>query len=283
MDSATLTQSPARASTEADRAGVLANLTFVQAGAVKPYTYMYPAPPGRQQRFAPQVEKQVLIRNARLVPGGFTLDREGFAFRRHETAVDLYDDEAIGRDYYPEMTALVGRETGAARVIVFDHTLRTASETKPDGAPVRPPVLRVHNDYTPKSAVQRIRDLLPDEADVLLRRRYAYVNVWRPIIGPLEDLPLAMCDARSLEPEDAVTHDLIYRDRVGETYLFHHNVRQRWYYAPRMTTGEVALIKCYDSDGARAKFSAHSAFVDPTAPADAKPRASIEIRTIAFF
>jgi hypothetical protein len=279
MDSGTLTQN----APETRQDGVLASLTFVQATAVKPYVYMYPPPPGRPERFAPQVEKQVLIRNARLVPEGFTLDREGFAFRPHETAAELYDDAAIERDYYPEMVELVREETGAARVIVFDHTLRTASQTKPDGSAVRAPVLRVHNDYTPKSAAQRIRDLLPDEAERLLKRRYAYINVWRPIIGPLEHLPLAMCDARSIEPEDAITNDLIYQDRIGETYLLRYNPRQRWFYVPRMTTGEVALIKCFDSDSARARFSAHSAFVDPTTPANAKPRASIEIRTIAFF
>lgn len=279
MDSGTLTQNAAATG----RDGVLAALTFLQPTSVKPYVYMYPPPQGRPERFAPEIEKQVLIRNARLVPEGFALDREGFAFRAHETAVDLFNDAAIERDYYPEMIELVQAETGAARVIVFDHTLRTASQSKPDGTAVRPPVLRVHNDYTPKSAAQRIRDLLPDEADKLLKRRYAYVNVWRPIVGPLEDMPLAMADARSLEPEDAVTNDLIYRDRIGETYLFRYSPRQRWYYAPRMTTGEVALIKCFDTDSTRARYSAHSAFVDPSTPADAKPRASIEIRTIAFF
>lgn len=279
MDSGTLTHSAPAAGDD----GVLASLTFVQAGAVKPYTYMYPPPPGRPERSAPHVEKQVLIRNARLAPERFTLDRQGFTFRPHETAVDLYDDAAIERDYYPEVIDLVRAETGAARAIVFDHTLRTATEAKPDGTAVRAPVLRVHNDYTTKSAAQRIRDLLPDEADRLLKRRYAYVNVWRPIVGPLEQFPLALCDARSLEPEDAVTHDLIYRDRVGETYLFRHSPRQRWYYIPRMTTGEVALIKCFDSDSSRARYSAHSAFADPNTPADAKPRASIEVRTIAFF
>jgi len=280
MDSGSLSQSQAKGHSSD---GVLASLTFAQPGTMKPYIYMYPPPAGRPQRFGPDVAKQVLIRNARLAPEGFTLDRAGFAFRRHESAVDLYDDAAIERDYYPEMVRLVRQETGAPRVVVFDHTLRIASETKPDGTAVRAPVLRVHNDYTPKSAAQRIRDLLPDEAEALLRRRYAYVNVWRPIVGPLEHLPLAMCDAQSIDPEDAVTQDLIYRDRVGETYLLRYNPRQRWFYAPRMTTGEVALIKCFDSDPARARFSAHSAFEDPTMPADAKPRASIEIRTIAFF
>ena len=277
MDTGTLTRNDTR------QDGVLASLTFIQPTAVKPYVYMYAPPPGRPVRFAPQVEKQVLIRNARLVPGGFSLDREGFTFRRHESAVDLYNDAAVERDHYPEIVDLVREETGAARVLVFDHTLRTATSSKPDGTAVRPPVLRVHNDYTTKSAPQRIRDLLPDEADALLQRRYAFINVWRPIVGPLEHLPLALCDARSIEPEDAVANDLLYPDRVGETYLIRYNPKHRWFYVPRMTTDEVALIKCYDSDGSRARFSAHSAFEDPNTLANALPRASIEIRTIAFF
>ena len=93
--------------------------------------------------------------------------------------------------------------------------------------------------------------------------------------------PLA--DASSIAFEDAVTSDLIYRDRVGETYLFHHSDRHQWFYFPAMTTDEVVLIKCFDSDAGRARWSAHTAFADPTTPADALPRASIEIRTIAFF
>jgi hypothetical protein len=43
------------------------------------------------------------------------------------------------------------------------------------------------------------------------------------------------------------------------------------------------LIKCYDSDTARARFTAHTAFEDPATPTDAPPRESIEIRTLAFF
>jgi hypothetical protein len=50
-----------------------------------------------------------------------------------------------------------------------------------------------------------------------------------------------------------------------------------------MRADEAILIKCYDSaqDG-RARFTAHSAFEDPTAPADLLPRESIELRTLIF-
>jgi hypothetical protein len=51
-----------------------------------------------------------------------------------------------------------------------------------------------------------------------------------------------------------------------------------------MATDEAVLIKCYDSaEDGRARFAAHSAFDDPTSPANARPRQSIEIRTLVFF
>jgi hypothetical protein len=122
-----------------------------------------------------------------------------------------------------------------------------------------------------------------EEADALLGQRYAFINVWRPIRGPLRDAPLAMCDARSVSAGDLIPSDLIYRDRKGEIYLMQHNPKQRWYYVPEMRADEVLLLKCYDSarDG-RAVLSPHGAFEDPTAPADVLPRESIELRTIAF-
>ncbi|MFX6888168.1 CmcJ/NvfI family oxidoreductase, partial [Acinetobacter baumannii] len=62
-----------------------------------------------------------------------------------------------------------------------------------------------------------------------------------------------------------------------------YNPAHRWYYVPRMTADEALLLKCYDSatDG-RTRFCPHTAFVDPTTPADAAPRESIEVRTLVF-
>ena len=181
------------------------------------------------------------------------------------------------------------RVTGAAEVRVFDHTLRrrVAGEndrsTRP-GAP-RQPANRVHVDQTAASGVARLRLEYPDEADALLRRRVAIVNLWRPIRSPVLDAPLAVCDARSVAPQDLVASDLVFRDRRGETYNLVYNPGQRWFYAPEMRADEVLLLKCYDSrdDGAVARFAPHTAFIDPTAPRDAPPRESIELRTFVIF
>ena len=83
-------------------------------------------------------------------------------FRRHDTKVaDFYDEDEIKRVYYPEMEALIKAESGAKRVVVFDHTLRTADDELREEKKIREVVRRVHNDYTEWSAPQRVRDILP--------------------------------------------------------------------------------------------------------------------------
>jgi hypothetical protein len=229
--------------------------------------------------------RRVTMHNGRLETGGFVLDREGFRFVRHDTKViDFNNEDEVRRVYYPEMEALVKAETGAKRVVVFDHTLRTADEEDRQTRKLREVVQRVHNDYTEWSGQQRVRDLLPDEAEELLKRRFAIVQVWRPIRHPVETFPLAICDARSVAPEDLVVSERRYPNRIGQTYAVTYNPEHRWYWFPLMQREEALVFKVYDSlrDG-RARFTAHTAFDDPTAPAGAGPRESIEIRTLAFF
>ena len=225
------------------------------------------------------------IADARAIVGELSLDREGFLLRRAPTAVrDLYDDAEVKSLYYPEIERLVQAETGAEKVVIFDHTVRNTAIGKP-GRGVREPAINVHNDYTEKSGPQRVRDLLePAEAEARLQRRFIEVNVWRPIAGPVEAWPIALCDAQTLEMKDFVASERRFPDRIGEIYAVKYNPRHRWFYFPHMAREEVLFIKCFDSarDG-RARLSAHSAFVDPETRADAPARESIEVRTLAFF
>ena len=121
-------------------------------------------------------------------------------------------------------------------------------------------------------------------AEELLKHRFAIINLWRPIRGPVLESPLTLCDAQSLAEEDLVASDLRYPDRVGETYSITYNPNQRYYYFPKMQTDEAVLIRCFDSALAGPqRFSAHTGFDDPESPADAPPRESIEVRTLVFF
>jgi hypothetical protein len=228
----------------------------------------------------------VTIYDARPVAARLSLDGEGLTLVEHRSAVkDFYDEDELFRVYYPEAERLVAEATGANRVLVFDHTIRRRVSGGVDRKPGTPrqPVTSVHNDYTVKSGPQRVRDLMGEEADELLRHRFEMINVWRPIRGPLRDAPLAVCDATSVAPADFVPSDLVYRDRTDETYRVRYNPEHRWFYVPEMRAAEAILIKCYDSaEDGRARFTAHSAFEDPTAPADMLPRESIELRTLVF-
>src|SRR5215469_5260818 len=228
---------------------------------------------------------RVSLRNGRPIADRFTLERNGFRFAHHDTRVaDFYDEEEIRRVYYSEMEVLVKAESGAKRVVVFDHTLRTPDEDLREAAQIREVVRRVHNDYTEWSAPKRVRDLLPDEADELLQRRFAIVQVWRPIRHPVECWPLAIADAQTLSPNDMVVTERRYQDRIGQTSAITYNPAHRWYWFPQMHPDEALVFKVYDSlkDG-RARFTAHTAFEDPTTPPNPRPRESIEIRTLALF
>jgi hypothetical protein len=229
--------------------------------------------------------RRVTIRNGRPLVERFTLERDGFRFIRHDTKMtNFLDDAEVRRVYYPEMEALIKQESGAKRVLVFDHTLRTADDADREAKKLREPVQRVHNDYTEWSGPQRVRDLVPDEAEELLKHRFGVIQVWRPIRYPVETFPLAICDARSIDTADLVVSERRYPDRVGQTYAVTYNPAHRWTWFPHMRREEALVFKTFESEkDGRARWTAHSAFDLPTAPPDARPRESIEIRTLAFF
>lgn len=220
--------------------------------------------------------RRVSIGDARTIRP--SLDVEGFDLVRHRTRVEDFYDEKQASLGDAEAAKIVADATGAARVLVFDHTLRRRS---PDA--VRQPSTRVHNDYTVRSAPNRVRDLLGDDAEHCLSHRVAFINVWRPIRHVAVDWPLAMADARSVQREHLIPTDIVYPDRRGEIYGLIHKPEHRWWYYPDMQLDEALLIKCYDSREGVAQFTPHTAFESPLTPANAPPRESIEFRTIAFF
>lgn len=264
---------------------VRTTLNYLVREDAKPYSYTYEPPPGlAPRRGTVDAVADVQIRDARPIASGLSVDVQGFQLVEHDTKVgDFYSSDEVESVYYPEVEALLKGATGADKVVIFDHTIRSVARQGQPG--MREPVLRVHNDYTLFSGPRRVRDHLPaQEAEQRLRARFAEINVWRPIRGPLESQPLAVCDARTIAPLDFIASDLIYPDRVGETYAFAHNPAHRWYYVPRMQRNEALLIKGYDSrEYGAARFTAHTGFEDPTTPAGAAPRESIEVRALIFF
>ena len=133
------------------------------------------------------------------------------------------------------------------------------------------------------------RNLPPAEAEARLRGpRLAVFNVWRAFSGPPQDVPLALCDTRSVAPQDKQYCQITMKSAAGdlltwENITYYHNPGHRWWYCPDMTRDEAYVFRSFDSAPGHAEQVPHSAFVNESCPASAPPRASVEVRVFAFF
>ncbi len=266
---------------------VRATINYTVDNGIAPDYYFYEPDPSVKLNPPGTDPREVDVHDAWPLVNELSADREGFELHDFGGRFDQFDDdESIRRVFYPQVVDFVKRHTGAKRVEVFDHTMRKrlAADLKVQTEVQRPAVLLVHSDYTPRSGPQRVRDIVPDDADELLERRVAFYNVWKPLYRRVEELPLAMCDARTEAPGDLIIMELKYRDRTGEIYVMRYSPQHRWYYFPQMEARHALLLKTYDSEtDGRARFMGHTAFEDPTTPPGAARRESIEVRTMAFF
>jgi hypothetical protein len=266
---------------------VRATLNYSVDNGIPPDYYFYEPEPGFKLNPPGTDPREVEIHDAWPIADRVHVDREGFEIHPFGARFDQFDDDAqVKREFYPQVVAFLKRYTGAHRVEVFDHTIRKRlpADLKVQTEVKRPAVLLVHSDYTPRSGPQRVRDVVPQDAERLLQRRVAFFNVWKPLYNRVEELPLAMCDTATQAPEDMLIMELKYRERTGEIYVMRWNPNHRWMYFPRMEADHALILKTYDSElDGRARFMGHTAFEDPTSAPDAPRRESIEVRTMAFF
>lgn len=259
------------------------------------YYFMEP-PPGKLPSNEVREPHRISITDMRDLPAAPSLDVEGFMLAPFETrARDIYDAAEREAVYDPEMIGLVKRVTGASEVRVFQPFLRGPEAQRRAPGSISAPAGTTHVDYTLDTGPMWFDAILGEDADRFRGRRYAFINVWRPITGPLRDHPLAVCDARTVARDDLMTSlsfSLVGADGLhsgdGELeesaiYSVAWNPRHRWFYARDMMPDEVLLLKNYDSRGDVARFVPHCAFSDPTAPPDVLPRASIEVRALTIW
>ena len=265
---------------------ILARFNYVVDNGVPPVRYI-DWPEMEHLAVPPQYRQhEMRVRNGRPLRASFDLDTHGFVFVDHQTRVKEFTSEAERNTVYNrEVEALIKKHSGATDVLVFDHTLRVSDEQMQASLQARPTVKGVHNDYTEASAPRRLRDILGDaEAERRFGKRWAIIQVWRPIRGTVMIDPLGICDGRSIPQQGFIRVERRYKDRTGEVYHIAHNPSHLWFHFPQMTRNEALVFKVFDSDaGKPSRFTAHSAFDDPTTPPDAPPRESIETRTFAFW
>lgn len=237
------------------------------------------------------------IENMRDIPGGANVDVQGFELVSFAPDIeDIYDSEQRVKKFDPAVVELIKRRLGAVEVRVLDPFLRGEEARRRAPGSITAPAGQVHVDYTRESGPAFFDKVLGADAAKFRGHRFAVINVWRPITGPLKDHPLALCDARTVDPDDLMVSKAFSsvgedglrlaggKPSYGEVFYVAYNRKHRWYYAPDMRTDEALLLKNYDSitDGV-ARFSPHCAFKDPTAPADVLPRASIEVRVLTVW
>ncbi|WLE59888.1 methyltransferase [Burkholderia plantarii] len=267
--------------------GLEADINYLAPGVGRPVSYMSDPPPGVPWMTRDLTPRRMRIRDARplAAAGALGLDTTGFELVAHRSAsADFASHAAVRARYHAEVDALLRAATGAERVVIFDHTLRDSERGERGSPTLRGAVRRAHVDQTPASALRRMADHVPaGEAAALAGQRFAIINVWRPL-ETVECMPLAVCDARSVAPGDLVASDLVYPDRVGETYLVNWNAEHRWYYFPRQRSDEVLLLKIHDSLASGvARHAPHTAFDHPATPRMVAPRRSIEVRALVFW
>ena len=269
-------------------ASVIASLLYLGSSPDVPYSYVGRPPPGMPSDGCEYVARPVVVHDARVLSGLLDLDRNGFELWYAPTSVhDFLDEEEVESRYVPEVVSLILRVTAGATAHVFDTQLRRREFGRPPmtlggrSGPFAGPAGRVHVDYTEASGAARFGKVLAGRP---LPRRFAIVNVWRSIgAAPVLDTPLALCDARSVRPEDLVATELRYPDRTGEISMLRHRADHLWSYVSEMRRDEVLLFKQYDSDRSVARFVPHAAFDHPAMPPDAPPRQSIEARVLVTF
>ena len=218
-------------------------------------------------------------------PREFGQHPSGFDLLKFETRVDDFlDPQQIETVYEPEIIEFLKTTTGGYRVFIFDHTVRASDPNLREQKHVREPATLVHNDYTSGSGFVCLREQLGDEAEELATTRFQIINVWRPLTDPVEDFPLALVDARSITRDQLVDTERRAPNHIGEIQLALHDPSQRWYYYSAMRPDEVLLFKTFDSiDSGTRPCSIHTAIHLSHAPADAKPRESIETRAFVFY
>jgi hypothetical protein len=153
----------------------------------------------RRNKNGAQDVRMMTITDGRNATEELALERNGFVLVEHKTAMkNFFDAEELKSVYYREVEELIKACSGASRVVLFDHTLRSGDESEREEKLIREPVLSAHNDYTEWSGPQRVREIMGDEAQALLERRFAIIQVWRAINEPIQSNPLAIAATRTV-------------------------------------------------------------------------------------
>ncbi|KAF2195032.1 hypothetical protein K469DRAFT_544469 [Zopfia rhizophila CBS 207.26] len=246
--------------------------------------------PGAKRNNLSLTAYDTIVTDMRLHLDELSTDVHGFSVTKSASKIshaNFGDDEYVREHYFSECVALLKSRFNAEKVHIFDHTVHQDPGKQLTGEEILRPAYDVHVDQTPASVRRRVESIFPEESAALLRGRVRILNLWRPLISPVRDHPIAVCDYRSTSSIDYVPTDLPSPYWIGELFLLNYNPNHQWYFLKDMELDEVLVLKCFDSaaeqEGSRIALCApHTAFDWKDTPADATPRKSLEIRALVF-
>jgi hypothetical protein len=217
------------------------------------------------------------------------LDREGFVLVQHASAVpDLTDMAQVAGVHRGEIAALLQGLTGCDHVAMTPFGILRYSERsgRTGSTDNSHPARMAHVDIARADAAAARAKTAPEGQAIA---RSAQYNVWRVLTPPPQDVPLALCDYRSVdEAADLIDCRAIF-DTPGKpewsfaNYVIAHGGAHRWCYFSDMHPGEAVVFKTSESDPARAQMVPHGAFDNPLAPPDAPARVSLEMRGTCYW
>ncbi|HKD52806.1 MAG TPA: CmcJ/NvfI family oxidoreductase [Steroidobacteraceae bacterium] len=217
-----------------------------------------------------------------------TLDGAGFALLAHRSAVaDFTDRAAVDAVYRPEVIALIEALSGADLVLVNSPGIVRFSERSPQSGVLdnSRPARFAHVDVSDATARAFAERAAPEGRPL---KRFVHYNVWRVLSAPPQDVPLAVCDARTVAADDLIAADAVFDAPDKPQWSFEglvlaHAPRHRWHWFPDMHREEALVFKTHDSDPQRAHCVPHVAFDYGAAPGHAPPRMSLEMRALALW
>ncbi|KAF2259242.1 putative CmcJ-like methyltransferase [Lojkania enalia] len=219
----------------------------------------------------------------------FDLDTNGFCVINERTNLNiqqaLTDPESVELAYFEEIEAILSRHFPEYRRLEpIELVIRKRDERFPseDTAIIahEQPACLTHSDYSVRGAILHLKDSFPNQEKYFEANAFDMINVWRPLVGPNDDWPLAICDFTSIDLEkDVAISDRLHADRVGENLLLHPNKGHRWYYIPGQQPENLLVFRNVDSTNRRAR-AFHCAFFNPNS--QGPPRQSCEVRFVAF-
>jgi hypothetical protein len=215
-------------------------------------------------------------------------DVSGFALVQHHSAVADFGDRAmVDAIYREEIIELITELSGADHVSVNSPGILRFSErsTQSGALDNSRPARFAHVDVSDATAATFAQRAAPEGRKLA---RYIHLNIWRAVSPPPQDVPLAVCDARSVQGEELIAADAVF-DTPGkaewsfEGIVVAHRPTHRWHWFPDMHRDEALIFTTNDSDPRRAHCVPHVAFNNPLCGPDSAPRVSIEMRAIAMW